>query len=1022
MLQTIFSLIFFLAFMFYVVIGVYSVTRNINKKLNLLFVLICLSISVWTYGFAISNSLHSYEEVLVWRRFSALGWSFTFSFILRFVLELTETKLPIKRRWVIFLIYLPATINVLVFSLYDKIARYQYNLIQTEAGWGNIPLNNFWDIFYIVYYITFSMLVLVLLVNWYKRSDLRKVKQQARGLIISFVASVILGSFSEMLLNSFIKVKIPSIAPLFISLPIVFITYSIVNYGLMNTPITNQRVDEFAILNNEEQLTYFKTMTGLYFLGAIVNLLQVLIYNIDLSKVLLTSSILVAIGTLIFIIPYLRLKGRWENLILALLIATTIPLIQIVIISESANELFWPLPVFFMMMTIVINNRKMLAIVSGVSLLTAIGFFYKSSQVLVSVNGMDYIGRLIIYGICIAFAFYINKIYVARLKENDQHVAFQQMISTISTNLINVTSDNFDEKIKEVLEICCDFALADRGYIGLCNADHQGITIASMWQQKGENRPLKDVLGKDIASSSWIRTQLRDNNIVNVANSDLLNEDYLPEKAIMHRHKIKSLIFIPININEQTAGFIGMDAPRLRMKWLESDDVLVRVLANIVGDAMVKVEAETELNFLAYYDSLTHLPNKSYFVNRLEQGIIKAEKSHNEIGLILIDLDGFKDVNDTLGHESGDRLLKQVAERLESCMNVEDLLGRVGGDEFLIMAPQSSGENRLVTIAQKIMAIFQEPVHVNDHEFFVTASAGLSSYPYDGEDGHTLIKSADLAMYVAKDKGKNQYVTYSESMKVEIEDKLRMMTSLHKALDEHEFSLIYQPLIRVADHTTIGREAFIRWQHPERGLVEASDFMALAEESGLIHGIGEWAIMVACKDNKARQEINHEYVPVAVNVSVLQLKNGHLREVIKKCLRKTGLEAKYLTIEISEDIAMKEWAYLISELHEIKALGVSITIDAFGSEYSSLSRLKELPVDALKIDHTFIEGIRFNDKDDSIVSVIIHLAKSLGLNVIADGVAEQSQYDFLCDVGCDVIQGPLYTVPISEGTVEIDPV
>lgn len=327
-------------------------------------------------------------------------------------------------------------------------------------------------------------------------------------------------------------------------------------------------------------------------------------------------------------------------------------------------------------------------------------------------------------------------------------------------------------------------------------------------------------------------------------------------------------------------------------------------------------------------------------------------------------------------------------------------------------------EEDIHKVAQTIMGIFDEPFNVQSHEFFVTASAGVAIYPNDGEDGASLIKHADIALYKAKEDGKNQYLICSEIMKNEVAEQIKLTNQLYRALDRGEFVLYYQPQINIQTEELIGVEALIRWQHPEMGMVSPAAFIPLAEQTGLITTIGEWVLKTACAQNKAWQLKGLKPVQVAVNLSVQQFRTSDLVQVVKSTLAKTGLSPEHLELEITESIAIKESAAIISILNELKAIGLSIAIDDFGTEYSSLSRVKQLPIDRIKMAMQFVRGIGKNQKDEAIANVIIRLAKNLNVKIIAEGVETRDQLEFLKSEACDEVQGYYYYKPMVADEIE----
>jgi diguanylate cyclase (GGDEF)-like protein len=417
-----------------------------------------------------------------------------------------------------------------------------------------------------------------------------------------------------------------------------------------------------------------------------------------------------------------------------------------------------------------------------------------------------------------------------------------------------------------------------------------------------------------------------------------------------------------------------------------------------------------DIQYFAYYDSLTNLPNRVLFNQQLEAVLEKTKMYGQTSAVLFVDLDRFKVVNDTLGHGHGDLLLQIVAQRLRNCIESNDILSRMGGDEFTAVLSNINRE-QTAALAQRMLDAFSQPIDISGHEVFITPSIGISLFPDDGLDHQTLIKNADQAMYAAKDKGKNKYQFYASEMNETSSHKMNVETMMHKALDNHEFELYYQPKIHIETGVLTGLEALIRWRHPEKGWITPIDFIPIAEDTGLINPIGEWVLRTACAQNKAWQDAGYPSVSVSVNLSVRQMKEQSLVHLITQVLRETGLDPQYLELEITENISMHNMNDVLSTLHEIKRLGVKIAMDDFGTGYSSLSYLKKFPIDHLKIDQSFIRDIQLNQEDHSIVKAIIAMAHSLGMIVIAEGVETEAQSALLREMKCNEIQGYFISKP-----------
>lgn len=1018
MLQTLISLIFFLSFISYIFLGIYIITVNMKDSLNRVSVFLCLCFAIWAFSFAVGNSAIKYEEAILWRRISSLGWGIAYSITVHFALILTEAKRVLKAKWIYLALYLPAVINVFIFGLYSSVARKQYVLVHNEAGWASVPLNKIGDIYFNSYYLLFSLITFILFLRWYRKANDLIKKKKARYLMISFGASLILGTLTDVLANHYLKFKLPSLAPVFILFPVATIFYFIRKYGLMLPKEQKLSPIEGVILSDDKRASLFKYIGIISVVGSVLNLILYSLYSLNWATGFILSTSLVVSGACIFVIPYVSKSSKAQENVLLFMMVVIIPMLLFFTYDLSASNIVWPVPLFFLMITIIFNNRNMFFIIAAISLLSGLGLWFRIPELTLHIGVVEHVFRIVFYGIGIVLASYINKIYISRLKENDKQIQFQKMISTISTDFITVSSSNLDDKIKALLKTSGVYSMADRSYLGIFNEELQMVHFTHEWIGEGIKSVIDNLEGLHAARYAWSKNKILRNEIVFIPSVEVLPPEAKMEKEMLLAQGIKSLIYIPILNKDKVIGFIGFDQVKEQKIWRVEEHDLLRVLSNILADALAKVEVERNINHLAYYDRLTGLPNRSLFSNRLEQGIHLAKQSQQLIGVMFLDLDGFKAVNNTLGHDWGDYLLKQVADRLSHSVGECGMVARFGGDEYLIMIPQVTQIKDIEEVAKKIMGIFEVPILVNEQEFFITASGGISVFPVDGEEVNVLVKNADLAMYSAKSNGKGQYAICSSGMKEEVLKKITLTNSLYRALEKNELELYYQPKVSIQTKEITGLEALIRWKHPELGYIPPSVFIPIAEQTGLINPIGEWVLRTACLQNKKWQDAGGKPFRMAVNLSVEQFRSGNLVQVINECIKETQLNPKFLELEITESFAKEDSGYIIKALHELKTLGICISIDDFGVEYSSLSRLKNLPVDKLKMDMQFIRGISVNAKDESIILVIIHLARSLGLKVIAEGVETEEQLGFLTKAGCDEVQGYYYFRPLPREELE----
>ncbi len=467
------------------------------------------------------------------------------------------------------------------------------------------------------------------------------------------------------------------------------------------------------------------------------------------------------------------------------------------------------------------------------------------------------------------------------------------------------------------------------------------------------------------------------------------------------------------DVSNEINGMLGA-LERSQLFLSKSESALKKSIEKLQDEVLEHQKTQEQIKYIAYHDTLTGLPNRNLLNELLVHSITLAERNNKCMAVLFLDIDGFKMINDSKGHGMGDQILQEVAERLLKTLRKSDVIARHGGDEFIVIIEELDNCSGVELIANKIVNCFQEPFHLENQDYFLTTSVGVAVYPADGQTPDMLIKNADIAMYKAKENGKNQYLFCTPVMKDVANETMELSTNLYRAIEKNELELYYQPQLSCHNNQIMGVEALIRWRHPVMGLISPAKFIPIAEKTGLILPIGEWVLRTACQQNKKWQEQGLPKIRMGVNLSLRQFHNNDLLNLVEAVLKETKLAPQYLELEITETIAMKEKSYIINTLNAFRQIGVSIAIDDFGTEYSSLSYLKHLPVDRLKVAMQFIRGIGIDHKDEALAKGIIVLAKSIGMNVIAEGVETKEQLEFLKNHNCDEIQGYYFFKPLAE--------
>jgi diguanylate cyclase (GGDEF)-like protein len=543
----------------------------------------------------------------------------------------------------------------------------------------------------------------------------------------------------------------------------------------------------------------------------------------------------------------------------------------------------------------------------------------------------------------------------------------------------------------------------------------------------GDVRLLKECL----ADTGSVRFSITSAGCMKDAARILHDESFdiiLLDLSLPDSHGFDSFISIKMNAPEIPIVLLtGIDDEQLAVRAVQNGaqdylvkgqvegSILIRALRYAIERHSMLQELERIRNLehqMAYYDSLTGLPNRQLFYDRLNQGIYHAERYDTRLALMFLDLDGFKDVNDRHGHNTGDMLLQAVAGRLKDCLRQSDTVARIGGDEFTFVLSNISSVFDVSSVARKIRNVLVSPFHLSGEDVHVSASVGASIYPDDAGDAQSLIKKADMAMYKAKEQGRNIYKLYGDISSTVESERRSVENCLVQALEKNEFMLYYQPQVDIRSGQIKGMEALIRWNHPELGFIPPAEFIPLLEETGRITVVGDWVLRNACRQMKAWVECGYEQMRMAVNLSAVQLRQDDLLDRVRTILDETGLSASYLDFEVTESSAIYDMDFSISVLNDLKRMGSHVSIDDFGTGLSSLKYLKNLPVNKLKIDRSFVSDVDTSADSVAIIKAIIAMAKSMHLEVVAEGVETDLQADFLRSNLCDSGQGFLYSAPV----------
>ncbi|MDO4720847.1 MAG: EAL domain-containing protein [Peptostreptococcaceae bacterium] len=1009
------ALIYFSAFSLSFLMGLFILYIQPRERLNRLFFLICLSVSIWGFSLSIATSSYTIDQEFFWIRLSSLGWGTLYAFLLHFTLIMTNRDFFARRPYLYVPVYFPALLTIYLFLIRDG-ASESYHLLRTSLGFLSFtllhPSRDIFPVsFFYLYYIGYSAAALYFIYRYGSRRKGSSECFQCRLLGFSLLFALALGTFFELSILYSPKSLLPHLSVLNTLIPLLAIFYILRKHRFL-LPRTFSREAPEQILDEFKKASLYQYIASFFILLSFTSFIsQYFGARFNLAPQLFFSGVAMVFGICLAFIHKIDLSPDVKDLISACLICIAIPFITLHF-SKYSSVTVGAFPFGLLLLSVLLDKRGLILMIGLSTLTTHLFITFSTPAGNIFIDGTDYWLRISFFGGILFIALHIRRLYADKLIDNEQEMNFQKEISSVSEKFLTSSTEDVENKIGDLLEVAGHYFHSDRVYIFLFSPDKKSMDYRYEWCAPGIRPAIGLIDAIRTSDYPWWRERILSGDFVYIPDVAQLTEEASAEKALFNRRKIQSIMSVSINNENGPIGFLGVDFGKIAKNRSGSCQNMLRMLSNLLSDAFERIAFEKSVHHMAYYDQTTGLPNRFYLNQRLEKTLRESEGSSSMKAILFLDIDSFKHINETIGHSEGNLLLRKIAAILQQTLSDErDFAVRFGGDEFLLVLSSVQTKEEVEEIAQRILDSFRLPIFMKDKEFFIDVSLGVSVYPVDGRDAPTLIKNADAAVYESKRLGKNQSTFCSEPIKRLVLEKIKLTNLLHRALEREELHLYYQPQVNTRSGEIVGFESLLRWKHPYIGMVSPGIFIPIAEDSGLIHSIGKWALFTACRQAKLWEDQFGQSLTMAVNLSVRQFKDPNLVDLVKAALQETGLPPRLLEIEITESEELQTDSYILQTLHELKNLGLRIAIDDFGTKYSSLSRLKNLPVDKMKIDMQFVRGIAEDTKNQGIAKSIIDLSKNLGLLVIGEGVETEEQLSFLRDFGCDEIQGYYFYAP-----------
>ncbi len=995
------SNIYFFASFIYTIIAFYALSLNKKKALNKIFFLLCVSLSMWSVIFSLMIVAKNQHLSLLFNKIAILAWGCFYSLIFHFFYILSNPEKKLSKKFYI-LVYSPGIIGILLYllPLYPK--EYFYMML-SDYGYVSVDKRALPVLFYNIYGCGFTFLSLVNIYLWHRKSKNQKNKTTKKLIFYTYIVTIFIIVYINFKHNTFLEYKGLRFISLLIAVPIFNTLLVLLKERTMHKEKTNEPKEIINFKNIEGLL---KISGYIYISLSFLNLLFNYKFPPDKSvNQIILTLIIFLLGGFHFFIDNI-LKNR-QNLFRFITITSIIMMSLLTFkYTHIAITTIWSIFFYYMITTMIFDKRRYsYAIGLSAIVIQLLALFYIGEKD-ITINSSHYIGRIVIILISFIIGFYINKVYRSKINETTRKATMQLTLNNISKQIIEMNEGNKKDTIIDVLTNLSKNFNCNKAYV--YTIENSASLLLSYCKNcnpnSGDISEIKTILTEGIVSEDELLTEKKicipdietlDLSPAAIAYFRSSNSNSFYTMPIMVDEKIKSVMIFEYHYDESIVKDLNEYNP---------------IITNLSAIVIKKLEREHRLYFNDHFDNITKLKNKSTLAKevtyRLENNL------DSKSALICLDVDNFKEINDAFGYNFGDTLLQHIANKLTEFTNNKYSIARFGADEFLLYFNDCYDEHKIKNKLEELFKEFENPLTIDIFEYKVNISAGIARYPNDGDNFHSLFKSATLALHESKKTRNKKYYFFNEQDNKKNLKKVIYTNSLANSIENNELQLAFQPQISTKTGKIIGAETLLRWNSKKFNQVPPNVFIPILENTGMIIKIGDWIIEQAVQQEAKMIEMGFDNIRISINLSPIQFQDETLPDKIQYILNKYNVDPKLIEFEITESVANSESPLLISAFKKIKSFHSSIALDDFGVKFSSLNRLQSLPIDRIKIDKSFIDGIGVDEKKEAIIKTILYLSKSLNLHSIAEGVETKEQVDFLKEVDCNEIQGFYYAKPM----------
>ncbi len=1006
---TIITVIYLVLSGIYNILGYYALLLNRKNITNRLFFILSHALSFWAFCFAMRNFTNSQSLSLFWTRISVFGWGTMFALIYHFITALRDAE---KKHsiWFYLLVYGSSAVNIVLFFFYPIfIGEPSYNIF-TEWGWTVLTPPSFKEMYYNSYYAVFSVLTYIQLYKWYKESRDSYSRSRIRIISLSLIFVAVFGIPTEIIFNRLLVTGSVQTMVIWMALPLFAMYYTIQKYRFLHQVY---KVESNQVVDDQSRNKIFQIVGYLFIFSSYAILLIYFLSNgnyVLKRQKMIFSVVVYIIGATYLHVNYIFKTEKLRYWFLTLTGSAMI-YFSVALYTASGAVTSWATYFVFIIISVVFEDYIYGLFMTMVLIAIQVYQWLQLPSYLGVLDWTDYAIRIAIILMTYFVVTFIGRLYYNKNNEIYSQMLIEETLTEATRIFINVSSETKDQKIDELLALCNKNLKYARAYLCTYLADDPFLLTHYCETEQPQRRltALEAEQQCALINSASIKKKLLEGQPVIIDNfkSAPLDENII--KQALDFRTIYSLQAFPTVMDNAVVGVLVFENS-VPNKWDINHDYK-RILANLIIEAHKRIKYELKLQKSAYFDEVTGLYKKRRFVD-IVSSVIEQGDTSSRHAMLFIDIDNFKKFNDVFGHYLGDAVLVKMADIIRRNSRKEYIAARFGGDEFIVFLPDVADEAEVIAFVENIIEQAISSLEIDGHELRLSISIGVAKFPCDGTDIETMLKNADLAMYDSKRWGKGGYSICSPTVKNVAAENVSYTSQLAKALQNNQFRLVYQPQISVKTGKIVGAEALLRWHSKDFDVVSPLKFIPLLEHSGLINEVGAWVIEQAALQQSKMAKMGYSKLRISVNLSLVQFQNELLFKKLHELVHLKGIDPTMIELEITESMTINETNNLIEYLSRLKALGYRIAIDDFGIDFSSLQRLQISPIDRLKIDKSFINGIGVDDKKEKVALVIINMAKSLGMMTTAEGVHKREQVDFLMNTDCDEIQGFYYSQPL----------